>query len=103
VHHLRELIFVHEQMYRRPAYDVCCIGVLLMYVEDEPIKAYAQRYGVNKSSLIPFLLPSGWKLSLEEYDPFIFYLDVTPLLEAFKDQFHHLAASPHPICEILLG
>jgi peptide methionine sulfoxide reductase MsrB len=23
----------------------------MMYVEDEPIKAYAQRYGVNKSSL----------------------------------------------------
>ena len=24
----------------------------MMYVEDETIKAYAQRYGVNKSSLI---------------------------------------------------
>ena len=23
----------------------------MMYVEDEPIKVYAQRYGVNKSSL----------------------------------------------------
>jgi hypothetical protein len=28
----------------------------MMYVEDEPIKAYAQRYGVNKSSLTPSFL-----------------------------------------------